>query len=202
MKKDLFAQKSKQWDLSSRRLQSAKSIANSIANTIKLTPDMHVMDFGAGTGLLSYCLSNSLKKITLIDNSPSMLKVFQEKEDEFLCLTEMINIDLTKESLHKESIYDGIVSSMTLHHIEDIKRLFQIFYTLLPKNGFIALADLDTEDGSFHSNNEGVYHFGFQRDKLKEIAIEVGFKELLFTTSNKINKPHSDFTIFLMTARK
>ena len=40
---------------------------------------MTAMEFGAGTGLLSFILKDHLKEITLIDNSEGMVKVLNEK---------------------------------------------------------------------------------------------------------------------------
>jgi hypothetical protein len=71
---------------------------------------------------------------------------------------------------------------------------------MLEPNGFIAIADLDSEDGSFHSDNIGVYHYGFNREKLENIAKKVGFKNIKFELASTINKPHAKFTVFLMTA--
>ena len=200
--KDLFAEKSKHWDMNSKRVQSAKAIAREIEKSIKLTKEMHLMDFGAGTGLLSYCLSHTIGKVTAIDNSPSMLVFFHEKSKDFLCETAVLELDLVKDNLPKETVYDGIISSMTLHHIQDIKALFSKFYDALKDDGFMALADLDSEDGTFHSDNEGVFHFGFERDFLEKVAKAVGFKEIKFETANTIRKPHATFTVFLMTLYK
>jgi cyclopropane fatty-acyl-phospholipid synthase-like methyltransferase len=51
--KDLFANKSKSWDMSSMRVQNAKAIADLIIENTALKSTMDIMDFGAGTGLLS-----------------------------------------------------------------------------------------------------------------------------------------------------
>lgn len=199
-KKDLFAHKSKSWDMNSKRVQNAKSIAELIVKNIKLNKDMEIMDFGAGTGLLSYFIAPYVEKIVAVDNSPSMLLEFQSKCDEFSCKTEVIEKDLSTETLDRK--FDGIISSMTVHHIEDILALFSKLYEMLNDGGFIAIADLDSEDGSFHSDNTGVFHHGFDREVLEVIANEVGFKEISFDTASVINKPHREFTVFLMTAVK
>ena len=201
-KKDLFAHKSKHWDAKSMRVQSAKAIANTILDNVSLDKKMHIMDFGAGTGLLSYCLSHSIGEVTAVDNSPSMLEVFKEKAEAFECPTTVLEYDLTSEIVDEDLSFDGIVSSMTMHHIEDQEDMFSKMYTLLSEDGFIALADLDSEDGTFHSDNEGVFHFGFDRDFLEKIAKKVGFKEIKFYTANSIEKPQSNYTVFLMTAKK
>lgn len=199
--KDLFAHKSKSWDMNSTRVKNAQSIADCIVKNINLTKAMHIMDFGAGTGLLSYCLSEHIDKVTAIDNSPSMLAMFKEKAHLFTCHTEVLELDLTQE-ISEPLLYDGIISSMTIHHIEDTEDMLTKMYQMLPEGGFIALADLDTEDGTFHSDNEGVFHFGFDRQMLGAIAEKVGFKAVHFETASVIEKPQHNFSVFLMTATK
>ena len=199
-KVDHFAHKSKSWDMSSRRVQNAKGIAELIVKNIKLDKSMEVMDFGAGTGLLSYFVAPFVKKIVAVDNSPSMLVEFENKCDEFSCETEAIEKDLSSETLERE--FDGIISSMTIHHLEDTAALLSKLYAMLNVGGFVALADLDSEDGSFHSDNTGVFHYGFDREALEVLAKEAGFKEIRFDLASTINKPHRYFTVFLMTAVK
>lgn len=200
MNKDLFAEKSKSWDMNSKRVGNAKSIAEAIQKDIELKPAMKLMDFGAGTGLLSYFIAPFVDTIVMVDNSPSMLEKFKEKASEFECQTEIREVDLSTTSLDEK--FDGIISSMTIHHVEDLKALFTKFYNMLEAGGFIAIADLDSEDGSFHSDNIGVFHFGFERETLEKIAQEVGFKEINFELASTIEKPHRTFTVFLMTAKR
>ncbi len=199
-KEDLFAHKSKSWDMNSKRVQNAKGIAELIVKNIKLNKSMELMDFGAGTGLLSYFVAPYVKKIVAVDNSPSMLLEFEAKCNEFVCETEVIEKDLSVETLERK--FDGIISSMTIHHLDDTIALFRKFYAMLDDGGFIAIADLDSEDGSFHSDNTGVHHHGFDREALRLIAEEAGFKEVKFDLASTINKPHRTFTVFLMTAVK
>lgn len=199
-KEDLFANKSKSWDMNSKRVQNAKGIAELIVKNIKLNKSMELMDFGAGTGLLSYFVAPYVQKIVAVDNSPSMLVEFKSKCDEFVCETEVIEKDLSTDTLDRK--FDGVISSMTIHHLEDTAALLSKLYNMLPDGGFIALADLDSEDGSFHSDNTGVFHYGFDRQLLAEHAQKVGFKDVRFSLASTINKPQAEFTVFLMTAIK
>lgn len=197
---DLFAHKSKSWDMNSKRVKNAKAIGDLIVKNIKLDKSMNVMDMGAGTGLLSYFIAPFVDKIVAVDSSPSMLKEFESKCDEFACKTEVKHINISEYD--EPESYDGVISSMTIHHIEDTPALLKKLYGMLNDGGFIALADLDSEDGSFHSDNTGVFHYGFDRHKLAEYASEAGFSEVAFSTASTISKPHGDFTVFLMTAIK
>lgn len=197
---DHFAHKSKSWDMSSKRVQNAKSIAELIIDSIALSSTMKVMDFGAGTGLLSYFIAPHVDTIVAVDNSPSMLEKFKEKSVEFACKTEVLELDLSQQEINQK--FDGIVSSMTIHHLKDTKALFEKLYSMLNEDGFIAIADLDSEDGTFHSDNTGVFHFGFERKELEIIAKEVGFKNIRFELASTIKKPHHEFTVFLMFATR
>jgi len=164
----------KSWDMNSRRVKNAKSIARLISKNINLTKDMTVMDLGAGTGLLSFFISPFVHKIVALDTSPSMLEEFISKSSEFASLTEAIHSDIL--SHNPSSQYDLVISSMTIHHIEDIPALFSKLYSITTSNnGSIAIADLDSEDGTFHSEDTGVFHHGFNREKICDIAKSAGF---------------------------
>ncbi|MGW8169411.1 MAG: class I SAM-dependent DNA methyltransferase [Sulfurovaceae bacterium] len=197
---DLFAHKSKNWDIDSTRVRNAKEISDIILKNIKLNSSMELIDLGAGTGLLTYFIAPYVGKITAIDNSPSMLEEFITKQAEFGCKTEVLAANIVVDDIKIKA--DGIISSMTMHHVEDIEALFLKLFNMLNKGGFIAIADLDSEDGTFHSDNEGVYHYGFDREKLTNIAKKVGFRNIIFETANIIEKPHKNFSVFTMIAKK
>ena len=194
-----FNKEAKEWDKLKRRRLNAQNIANTIKSSIALNNTMSIADFGAGTGLLSQFLEQDVAKITAIDNSKNMLNEFKNKN--FRCQIDTLYIDILKENSFNIE-FDGIVSSMTMHHIDNIEKLFQKFYSILKQNGFIALADLNKEDGTFHSSNDGVFHFGFDFNKLKDIAIKVGFKNIEIKSCNKIEKPHKDFKVLAIIAYK
>ncbi len=194
-----FDSRAKEWDGGIIRVQGAAKIATAIGKKINLTSDMEIMDFGVGTGLLGFEIAKVVKKVYGVDTSAKMLEKLKEKNSPELSL-ETYNQDIIKNPIERE--FHGLVSSMTLHHIENLKAFFDIIYKNIKDDGFIAIADLKTEDGTFHSNNAGVFHFGFDKDELCKIVKDTGFKEVEFQNINTINKPHRDFGIFLLTAKK
>jgi len=161
--KDHFERKSKTWDLNSKRVKNAGAIAD-----IALKSDMTIADFGAGTGLLSYFVAPYVDTIVAIDNSPSMLEMFKLKCNEFECKIQLLHHDLDSDTL--PHVYDGIISSMTIHHIANQQKLSEKMYAMVAQGGFIAIADLYKEDGTFHDDNTGVFHFGFEHEVLEEIV--------------------------------
>jgi len=44
---------------------------------------------------------------------------------------------------------------MTLHHIKNISPLLKQFCSVLYPSGFLAIADLDLDNGQFHGDNKG-----------------------------------------------
>jgi len=202
-KKDYFAHKAKDYEENSKRVSNVQNIADGILKNIKYTKQMNIIDFGSGTGLLTQEIAPYVQKITAVDMSDAMIEVLQAKVPTFACALEVLKLDIMDEkSTQSLQNIDGIISSMTIHHLKDTEALLQKFYTLLDENGTIALADLETEDGSFHTDDTGVHHFGFDKDMFLSIAQKVGFKDLKIKTISVASKPHGDFPIFLLTGRK
>lgn len=200
MSKDFFQHKSKNYEDDKNRVDNVKNIADAIKQNIEFKKSMHVMDFGSGTGLLLEEIAPHVGKITAVDISKSMSNELEAKRERLGCNLEIVEIDLTKTKLDKK--FDGIISSMTMHHIEDIQKMFTDFYSLLNDNGFIAIADLDKEDGSFHTEDTGVFHFGFERNEFLSFAMEAGFKNLKIMPASIDYKPQGQYPIFLLIGNK
>ncbi|WP_324172767.1 class I SAM-dependent methyltransferase [Sulfurimonas sp.] len=197
--KDHFEKRANGWDQETRRTNGAKKIADAIFEKIKLTSKMEVLDFGVGTGLLGFEIAKKVQQVYGVDTSQNMLEKLKAKNTPELNIQTYCQ-DIVKEPLKRK--FDGLVSSMTLHHVQNLKLFFSIIYKNLNDEGFIAIADLEKEDGSFHSDNVGVFHFGFDEKKLSEIVTNAGFTHVKFENINNISKPHKKFGIFLLTAKK
>lgn len=198
--KDFFKEKAQEYDKESSRTQNVDHIAQAILKDVTFLKEMHIMDFGSGTGLLLSNIAPHVGKITAVDISSSMNEVLRSKMNTINCKLEIAEIDITKETLDRK--FDVIISSMAVHHIENLTDLFKIFYTLLHENGTIAIADLDKEDGSFHTTNTGVFHNGFDREEFLAIAKSVGFKDLKTQNASKVEKPTGSYSVFLLTGKK
>jgi ubiquinone/menaquinone biosynthesis C-methylase UbiE len=200
-----FDEKARQWDLNPMRHERARAVADAIRRQIPLHRRMTALEYGCGTGLLSFELCNELGNITLADRSAGMLEVLDEKiaAAQVTHLTP-VQLDLLTDPLPTRR-FDLIYSLMTLHHIPDTRRILSCFHQLLLPGGYLCIADLDREDGSFHKEPfEG--HFGFDRQALGRLTVAVGFEVLGFETVYEMVKMVDDqpraYPIFLMTARR
>ena len=200
-----FDSKARQWDENPVFRDRAERIAGGIRAVVPLSRAMAALDYGSGTGLLSFPLREELGHITLKDSSPGMLAVAAEK----IAAQGVANMvtrlaDLTAEPLPDER-YDLIYSSMTLHHIPDTDAILKTFHDLLNPGGWLCIADLDREDGSFHGLEVEVHH-GFERTALAEHVARAGFGPSRFDTVFEIVKEQPDgpraYPVFLMAARR
>lgn len=202
-----FDKEAAAWDQNPGRVKLANEVADTIIREIKPTRDMDVLDFGCGTGLVTLRLQPFVKTITGADSSKGMLSVLQNK----VSRADFKNVKIQFVDFDKEERVAGefhlVVSSMTLHHIHDIAPLFRQMYDLLNPGGILCISDLDKEDGSFHGDNTGVLHFGFDRQHLKGLLEKAGFKEIRDVTAAAVEKESEGqgkrrFTVFLMRGRK
>ncbi len=194
------------WD-TPPRVKLAGDVAASILKRVDLTSGMDVLDLGCGTGLIALQLAPHVRSVTGADTSKGMLDVFQSKAQGMSLGNIRISHLKDTDGGDVAGPYHLVTSSMTLHHVQDVPKLLERLHQALFPGGQIAIADLDTEDGRFHSHNDGVFHFGFDRKKLGQLLVEAGFKDLVFSTATQIKKTGLDgrkraFDVFLLTGQK
>jgi 2-polyprenyl-3-methyl-5-hydroxy-6-metoxy-1,4-benzoquinol methylase len=201
-----FDERARDWDSDPKKVERARQAADAIRNTIPLSGAMNALEYGCGTGLLSFALQSDLGEITLADTSQGMLDVLREK----IGAAGVTNMHPVRLDLETESFYGKrfhlIYSLMTLHHIHDVRGVISKFNSLLESNGHLLIADLDKEDGSFHTDGTTDVHRGFDRAELQKWAEEAGFEKVTFSTVYEIRKnvdgEERSFPVFLMSAQK
>ncbi len=200
-----FDQKAAQWDAKPVRVERARAVADGIKAAVPLSSQLTALEYGCGTGLLSFALQPYLGHITLADSSSGMLDVLREKitADGTQNMTPL-PLDLMIDPLPSER-YQLIYTLMTLHHIPDTDWMLRAFYDFLDTPGYLCVADLDQEDGTFHED-EFHGHLGFEREKLGAQARRAGFQSIKFSTVFHMIKDvqgiRKDYPLFLMVAHK
>ena len=199
-----FDIKAAEWDNNPMHRDRSEAIAKGIINSIPLKRDMKVLEFGAGTGITSFLLKDRIREITLMDNSTEMVKVMNEKIRASNALNlKALNFNLELSDYADEK-FDLVITQMVLHHVGDIGLIISRFRKLLNPGGYLAIADLYSEDGSFHGP-DFTGHKGFDIAELSGILGKHGFINISSVKCYVIDKKISDtltkqFDVFLMTA--
>jgi 2-polyprenyl-3-methyl-5-hydroxy-6-metoxy-1,4-benzoquinol methylase len=190
------------WDAEPRRVKLARDIVEVIKSEIPLNPQMDIMDFGCGTGLVGMLLRPAGRSLVCVDNSQGMLDVLKGKvaQSGISGVTTQC-VDVSRGGSLAGS-YDCIVSAMALHHIEDIAGLARRFYQALRGGGYVCIADLDPDHGKFHENPTGVFHQGFDRDKLRGFFADAGFADIHCRTAAEVEKPSGKYQVFIIAGTK
>jgi ubiquinone/menaquinone biosynthesis C-methylase UbiE len=164
-----FDGKARNWDNNPVHTERSEAISKALLHMLPLHPGMKAMEFGAGTGLLSFLLKDKLGEIMLLDNSAEMIRMAVEKiERQQIRNMHPLHINLEKEAF--SDTFDIIYTQMVFHHIADIGLIINKLHRLIRPGGFLAIADLYPEDGSFHG--EGFTgHTGFDPEQYKEFQI-------------------------------
>lgn len=202
-----FDKQALEWDNDPKKIERAKIFAKEINDFLPPDKLMDAIEFGCGTGLLSFELKDKFRTITLADNSEGMIKVLQEKIDRsgiknFIPL----QADLFEDTV-KFPKTDVIYTLMTLHHMPDLNKTLHVFNALLGSKGYLCIADLVQEDGSFHSHHDDFNgHNGFDKDILSKILFNNGFKEVFYKECFVIEKEVAGkiikYPLFLMICEK
>ena len=202
-----FNAKASTWDEEPRRVLLARDITAAILVEIPLTPFMKAMDYGCGSGLVTLGIQPYVGSIVGADSSHGMLDVLKRKiQEQGLSNVSTRLMDLeAHETL--EGDFDLIVSSMTMHHVIDVKSLVSDFVRALNPGGWLAIADLEAEDGSFHDDLTGVLHHGFEQKYLQDILTEKGCVDVRIVRAAVIRKCLADgreriYPVLLAVGRK
>jgi len=200
-----FDDKATRWDDDPKKLERAEAVAAAIREQVPLTPSTRTLEYGCGTGLLGFALQPAVGELVLADSSPGMLSVVEQKiaaggsdRVSIACL------DLCADPLPNEC-FDLICSLMTLHHVDEYRGLLASMWELLNSGGYLCIADLDAEDGSFHGSDFNG-HQGFDRQALAGVLKRTGFVDVNFTTVFELVRGEEGalkrYPVFLMVCRR
>jgi ubiquinone/menaquinone biosynthesis C-methylase UbiE len=196
-----FDAKARDWDNQPDRVERAKAVAAAIRRQVPLSTQMTALEYGCGTGLLSFFLQPYLGRITLADSSDGMLAVLAGK----IAAAGANNMTPLKLDLVADPLPAGryalIYTLMTLHHIRESDKLLAAFNALLEPPGVLCIVDLEKEDGTFHDPGfEG--HTGFDRAALTGQLLQAGFTGVRFFPCYEVPRKGRQYPLFLALAEK
>lgn len=207
MKPKDFDAEARTWDENPGRVRLAGQVADAVVAAAAPGPDMDVLDYGCGTGLVALRLAPLVRRVLGADNSPGMLAAFRAKIQASGQGNAAVHLLPSQGPDGLAGPFHLIVSSMTLHHVRDVPGLLARFHELAAPGGLVCLADLNPEGGLFHDQPDGVFHHGFAREALAGMLERAGFSGVSFSSVGEVRKPGADgsvrgFSVFLALGRK
>lgn len=202
---NIFDSRARSWDSNPVHRERSGAIAAKMLEMIPVNNRMRALEYGAGTGILGSMLAPHFKEIVLMDSSEEMVEVMKEKISD----NSIENLNPVVGNLEKEEYvgeqFDLIYSQMVFHHINDVGFLLGKLYKILKPGGYIAIADLYKEDGSFHG--EGFSgHNGFDVGILQSTLESCNFSnvktEPCFIMKKSVDNQIREYPLFLMVGKR
>lgn len=198
MSTDSFDEKAATWDADPAKVERAQAVARAVRAAVPLDASVRLLEYGAGTGLVSQALRDAVGPVTLADTSSGMRDVMRAKVDAGTIPDARVwDLDLATGPVPDER-FDLVVTVMTLHHIADLDRVLSAFARLLVEGGHLCVVDLDEEDGSFHGDGFAGHH-GFDRSELAARLADAGFADISFRDCHHVVRDGARYPLFLAT---
>jgi predicted TPR repeat methyltransferase len=198
---EYFDEAAATWD-DAAKVERSQVVAEVLGQTLPLGPSTRVLEYGAGTGLVTQALAELVGSVTLVEPSGGMREVVASKvaAGRLPAEARVWDLDLTRDDPPDER-FDLIVTVLVLHHIPELGRVLEGFAALLDDGGHLAVVDLEQEDGSFHGEGFGGHH-GFARVDLEQQLVAAGFAEVAFRPCHHVVRDTGTYPLFLATATR
>lgn len=202
-----FDQRARTWDQNPNRIKMARAVVMSIQRVVTIKPAMTMIDFGCGSGLMTLQLADQVQAVTAMDTSRGMLEVLQSNlNTEHMDNVTTVYLDPPGATPAVRPV-DLIVSTMVFHHIEDIASTLARLHSWLNPGGYLAISDLEPEDGHFHGPEAGKVHHGLDPRALKTSMEKLGMTVLLSERVHEIERTSPEgqsktYPVFLLVAQK
>lgn len=201
-----FNNEASSWD-NERRVKRAKIIAEKMSKAVPIESHYNALEFGCGTGLISFNLYDKFENITLVDTSMGMIDILNQKiKNSGVKNMTALHVDINK---HTPTIgkFDVIYTSMALHHIKDTETTLRNLFALLNNGGYLIIVELTEDDGTFHKLEKDFDgHNGFNQDYLRNLLSNIGFQDVVsnvfYNGENVIDGEMIKYSLFLMVGKK
>jgi SAM-dependent methyltransferase len=154
----------------------AKAILSSASNAAP-----RILDVGSGAGTFTLPIVQRVKGVLprsafyAMDLTPAMLRVLAQRTDNvtpFVGIAENISksINHARGGRGIPRAFDFIISTLALHHVQDVGKAFESFSGVLKDSGKVLLVDMCEHNFPEFREEMGDYHLGFNLKDLENLA--------------------------------
>lgn len=203
-----FDRQAGNWDQSPEIQERNRILAEALRRAIPLDRGWSALEIGAGTGQLGLGLAPELRRMVLADASAKMVEVQLRKRAEL----GLGNVECVAAALGEPHFpagpFDLAFSAMAFHHFPDVDAALRGIASLQAPGAWLAIVDLEPEDGSFHASApELPVHRGFDPKGFAERVAAAGYGAVSTATVHRMRRPAADGTmreypLFMAIARR
>lgn len=143
--------------------------------------DMNILDIGAGSGFFTVRIAERIwerfpdASLYAMDITPAMLSIIRRKSNKiktFIGIAENIvgSIEYARRYLDIPKKFDVIYSTLTLHHCQDVEKVFKSINQALGEGGIAVIIDICKHPYEEFREEMGDIHLGFDPTEVREIA--------------------------------
>ncbi len=207
----IFDDMAQTWDDKPDRAERARVVSDRLRETLDFDGVQAGLEYGCGTGQLSFALADVLPHCLLVDTSLEMLKMAERGIAERKLQWDTERRNFATESLdHPENIADVVFSLQVLHHVDDLETTVRNMGRALKPGGQIALMDLPKGSSGFHHGTghdpaDNPHLDGLDRGELEQLLEGAGFSDITWHEDIELHRDTENgsepYTLFLVTAR-
>jgi len=202
-----FDARAEGWD-TPQRAERAGKLAAEMARRLPAGAFSRVLEFGCGTGLLSFSLMDRIGTALLVDSSEGMIDIVRKKIADARAQGRVSALcrDIARGVATGER-FSCAYSSMSLHHIRDVSPAAKAICALLAPGGYLCVIDLRPDNGLFHRHEAGFDgHDGFEPAALAAVFEAEGLDYLssdtVFSGERDIDGTRHGYALFMLVMRK
>ena len=207
----IFDDMAQTWDDNPHKMERTRRVAARLREVLDFDGVETGLEYGCGTGQLSFALADVIPHCLLVDTSLEMLKAAERgiAERALPWDTEWRNF-AAEATDHPEAIADVLYGMQVLHHVEDLKTTVANMHKALKPGGQLALMDLPAGSAGFHRGSghdhaDNPHLDGIDRDELGRLLEQAEFLDITWHEGIELEREDDDgdvtYTLFLVTAR-
>ena len=207
----IFDDMAQTWDDNPHKMERTRKVAARLREVLDFDGVETGLEYGCGTGQLSFALADVIPHCLLVDTSLEMLKAAERgiAERALPWDTEWRNF-AAEATDHPEAIADVLYGMQVLHHVEDLETTVANMHKALKPGGQLALMDLPAGSAGFHRGSghdhaDNPHLDGIDRDELGRLLEQAGFLDITWHEGIELEREDDDgdvtYTLFLVTAR-
>jgi len=163
-------------------------------NTIISHKDLHILDFGCGTGSLTTLLSPEAKSIVALDTSTQMIELLEKKQlNNVSTISDVLNKDLIQNDSNLNKKFDLILASSVCSFLPNYEETIVQLKSMLKKDAIFIQWDWLAKD-----ENQDT---GLTKERVNDALESAKFHDINITTPFIMTSSKGSMSVIMVLGR-